>query len=88
MWYIHAHGKVCIFIGTIVAPPTQTFLRRSLNSVIMTGCVLFQGAASLHNNEKNQGDEEKWPVSSTHAFRMTPTTGQSEKMYSICITVF
>ncbi|XP_040891091.1 IQ domain-containing protein E isoform X2 [Toxotes jaculatrix] len=37
------------------------------------------GAASLHTDEKKQGDEEEpQPVSSTHASGMTPTTDQTE----------
>ncbi|XP_022594020.1 IQ domain-containing protein E [Seriola dumerili] len=37
------------------------------------------GAASLHNDKKKLGDEEDlWPVSSSHASRMTPTTDQTE----------
>uniref|UniRef100_A0A4W6FFW4 IQ motif containing E n=1 Tax=Lates calcarifer TaxID=8187 RepID=A0A4W6FFW4_LATCA len=35
-------------------------------------------AASVHNEEKKQGDEDSWPVSSTHASRLTPTTDQTE----------
>lgn len=61
-----------------------------LNSAAMAGCVLFyfQGVASLHNNEKKQGDEDPWPITSTHASRMTPTTGQSGRMYIISISTF
>ncbi|GLD71547.1 IQ domain-containing protein E [Lates japonicus] len=35
-------------------------------------------AASVHNEEKKQGDEDPWPVSSTHASRLTPTTDRTE----------
>lgn len=37
------------------------------------------GAATLHNNDEKQGEEEHlWPVSSTHTSSMTPITAQTE----------
>ncbi|XP_026214848.1 IQ domain-containing protein E isoform X2 [Anabas testudineus] len=35
------------------------------------------GSASLHNNEKKQGDEEPWHVSSTHENRIKSSTDQT-----------
>lgn len=45
-----------------------------------------QGAASLHRDSENQGEEEEpWLASGTHSSRMTPKTGSREMTYPFCV---